>query len=179
MSVCLIALGLGSGCRRDAPAPAQVSDTAITAAPPCVYFEDLRAFLPAELQGYQRIKDEGSTGKYGEVSVSEAERVFKLDEDRQISVRIVDTTIAKRLGKSIRDAAADASQRAKDDPTAPISGEHAVGFVRFDPSEQKAEANLWVGDRYVVAVSSIGFESTTEVRQIATRLDLAGLSKLR
>ena len=54
-----------------------------------------------------------------------------------------------------------------------------MGFVRYDPSEEKAEANLLVGGRYVVAVTSLGFDSTHEVRQIAQGLDLEGLSKLR
>jgi hypothetical protein len=143
-----------------------------------VYFKDLRPFLPGELSGFQLARDEGSTGKYGEVVVSEAERVFTRP-GRSVAIRIVDTTLSGKLGTSIRSAAEDASRLEPGSPSAPIQREGTVGFVRYDPSEEKAEANLLVGGRYVVAVTSVGFQSTHEVRQIAQELDLEGLSKLR
>jgi hypothetical protein len=54
-----------------------------------------------------------------------------------------------------------------------------VGFVRYDAEEALAEANLLVGERYVVAVTSRGFPSTVEVRRVAQGMDFAGLSRLR
>jgi hypothetical protein len=91
--------------------------------------------------------------------------------------------MAQDLGRAIRSAAQDAASRPPSDPTAPIFLQGAVGFVRFDGShdsaETRAEATLWVADRFVVAVSSQGFDDTAQVRQVARELDLAGLSNLR
>jgi hypothetical protein len=177
-----LAAALGfAACKRGAPAaqpPSRTSGEA-PARPPCVYFKDLRPFLPERLTGFRLSREEGSTGKYGEVSVSEAERVFVQPGGRELSVRIVDTTLSGKLGRAIRDAASDAAGRTPSDPTAPMQLGETVGFVRYDEEERKAEANLLVGDRYVVAVTSRGFEGTAEVRRIAGALDLEGLSKLR
>ena len=176
--VALAAL-LAGGCKKDEPEPAPPGPRAVAPrAAPCVYFKRLSPFLPSALPGYRTERDEGSSGKYGEVSVSEAERVFSKGE-RELSVRIVDTTVSDRLGEKIKAAARDASSRPPTDPTAPIFLGETVGFVRWDAGESKAEANLLVGDRFVVAVTGRGFEGTAEVREIAKSLDLAGLSKLR
>ena len=156
------------------PAPAVSSAQLRT-----VYFKALTPFLPQKLKGYEQVKDEGSTGKYGEVVVSEAERVFRAPGGNEVSVRIVDTSIAEKLGKAISAAAADAKLRDPDDPSAPIISDHAVGFVRFDEDNTKAEANLLVGDRYVVAVTTEGFPDTRELRRLTHELNLLGLSKLR
>ncbi len=164
-------------CARTEP-PAPPPSPSLHAVKPTVYFQELRAFLPEPPEGYRQVRDRGSTGKYGAVSVSEAERVFARDGG-ELSVRIVDTTLAGQLAKSIRAAVEDARQRPPADPTAPILLADAVGFVRFDPAGVRAEANLLVGGRYVVAVSSEGVEGTVEVRRLAGSLDLAGLSKLR
>ena len=51
--------------------------------------------------------------------------------------------------------------------------------MRYDEGEARAEANLLVGGRYVVAVTSRGFSGTGEVRRLAHTLDLAGLARLR
>lgn len=158
-----------------------VTDRGAGVHPPTVYFQELQAFLPASVDGYAAVEERGSTGKYGAVSVSEAERVFRENTEagREISVRIVDTTLSARLGESIRHAVADAASRPKSDPTAPIQLRDALGFVRYDPYEEQAEANLLVGGRYVVAVTTRGFQSTSEARQIARTLDLQGLAQLR
>jgi hypothetical protein len=146
---------------------------------PCVHFTRLSPFLPDEMAGFTRTRSEGSTGKYGEVSVSEAERTFSRGADREVKVRIVDTTMGGKIGHAIRAAAEDARVRSAADPTAPIFWEGAVGFVRYDEEEALAEANLLVGERYVVAVTSRGFPSTVEVRRVAQGMDFAGLSRLR
>lgn len=158
------------------PAPGATQAAPLPA--PCVYFKDLRPFLPPRLAGFELSRDEGSTGKYGEVVVSEAERVFTRPGG-SVAVRIVDTTLSGKLGSSIRQAVEEAGRLDPKDPSAPIQMEETVGFVRYDPSEEKAEANLLVGGRYVVAVTSLGFQSTFEVRRIAQELDLEGLSRLR
>ncbi|HEX4622011.1 MAG TPA: hypothetical protein VH208_10635 [Myxococcaceae bacterium] len=174
-----------AGCSKPAPVAATPPPPEPPAdlQPRCVYFKDLRAFLPATLPGFEQVRDEGSTGKYGDVQVSEAKRTFAQGEGRELSVRIVDTTMAQDLGRAIRSAAQDAASRPPSDPTAPIFLQGAVGFVRFDGSrdsaETRAEATLWVADRFVVAVSSQGFDDTAQVRQVARQLDLAGLSNLR
>ncbi len=164
------------------PAPPAASGAAASAAEParaCLYFTQLRPFLPRALSGYTQLRDEGSTGKYGEVAVSEAERVFAQGEGRSATVRIVDTSMSEKLGHAIRAAVKDAKEKDPAEPTAPILLADAQGFVRYDPDASKAEANLLVGDRYVVAVTTFGFEGTHELRRIALGLNLAGLSKLR
>lgn len=168
------------GCDKkaaDAEAPPPL--VASTAVLRTVYFKALTPFLPAKLNGYEQVRDEGSTGKYGEVIVSEAERTFRGPEGHEVSIRIVDTSIAEKLGKAISAAAADAKRRPVDDPSAPIISEHAVGFVRYDEDNTKAEANLLVGDRFVVAVTTEGFPDTRELRRLTDELNLLGLSKLR
>lgn len=177
LGLCL-ALVLSAGCQKAAPAPAPSASSVPAFSAPTVYFASLRAFLPQAPAGFSPVKDRGSTGKYGEVSVSEAERVFR-GGGHEITVRIVDTTLVTRLGKSIKAAVQDASSRDASDPTAPILLRDALGFVRYDPDEEHAEANLLVGDRYVVAVTTRGFDDTREVRRIAHSLDLEGLAKLR
>ncbi|RKG63986.1 hypothetical protein D7V80_28605 [Corallococcus sp. CA054B] len=151
----------------------------VTTAAPCVYFKDLAPFLPESLEGFTVGATAGSTGKYGEVSVSEAERTYTRSEGREVKVRIVDTTMGLKLGQAIREAAQKARGRAASDPTAPIQWKEAVGFVRYDADEAVAEANLLVGDRFVVAVTSRGFPSTVEVRRVARGIDLAGLARLQ
>lgn len=146
---------------------------------PCVHFEDLRRHLPKTLQGFERLRDEGSSGRYGEVSISEAERVFRDAEGTEISIRIVDTTLVDDLGRAIRAAASDARTRGADDPTAAIVQHETIGFVRYDRTQQRAEANLLVADRFVVAVTSSGAEGTGQVRRAATQIDLTGLALLR
>ena len=147
---------------------------------PCTHFEQLRDFLPPSLEGLPRTRDAGSTGRYGDVSVSEAERSFTLGEEREVKVRIVDTSLSQKLGQAILAAASGAQSRALNDPTAPIfwKDKQTVGFVRYDATNGLAEASLLVGNRYVVAVSSRGFPGTVEVRRVAGGLDLAGLARL-
>ncbi len=168
-----------AAAQREGPEDAPAPSAAAVPARPCLYFTQLRSFLPPELAGYTQARDEGSTGKYGEVAVSEAERVFAAAEGRSATVRIVDTSMSEKLGNAIRAAVKDARDRDPAAATAPIVLADAQGFVRYDPDASKAEANLLVGDRFVVAVTTFGFEGTDELRRIALGLNLAGLSKLR
>jgi hypothetical protein len=181
LALLLLALAPGLGCSensREKEAEPPTSAAAVTPAP-CVYFKDLAPFLPESLEGFTLATTEGSTGKYGDVSISEAERTFTRGEDREVKVRIVDTTLGGKIAKSIKAAAEQGKRRPESDPTAPIFWDAAVGFVRYDASEVTAEANLLVGDRYVVAVTSRGFPGTVEVRRVARGIDLAGLAQLR
>ncbi len=146
---------------------------------PCVHFTDLRAHLPRAPEGYTRVRDEGSSGRYGDVSISEVERVFSGHAGEELSVRIVDTTLSPELARAIRAAAEDATGRSEDDPTAPILRDRAVGFVRWDGGAGKAEANVLVADRFVVAVSSLGTGGTGVVRSLAGDIDYDGLALLR
>jgi hypothetical protein len=180
LALLLLALAPGLGCSKGNPSKAAPSTAAAPIPPsPCVYFKDLTPFLPETLEGFTHALTEGSTGKYGEVSVSEAERTFTRGEEREVKVRIVDTTLGEKIAKAIRAAAEEAKSRPESDPTAPIFWEGTVGFVRYDANEGTAEANLLVGNRYVVAVTSRGFPSTVEVRRVARGLDLARLAQLR
>ncbi|WP_434381786.1 hypothetical protein [Melittangium boletus] len=171
---------VGTACTNGGKATPAVAEDAAPAAFPCAHFEQLRAFLPRGIEGLPRTRDAGSTGRYGDVSVSEAERSFTLGEEREVKVRIVDTSLATKLGQAILAAANGARSRALNDPTAPIfwKDKEAVGFVRYDESNGLAEASLLVGNRYVVAVSSRGFPGTVEVRRVARGLDLAALARL-
>jgi hypothetical protein len=171
----------GTACTdggKKTPAVTETASEEGSEAFPCVHFEDLRPFLPETLEGLSRSRDGGSTGRYGEVSVSEAERSFTHGEEREVKVRIVDTTLGKKLGQAIRAAAQEGRNRAQNDPTAPIFWKDAVGFVRYDETNGLAEASLLVGNRYVVAVSSRGFPGTVEVRRVARGIDLEGLARL-
>nr|WP_232293617.1 hypothetical protein [Stigmatella aurantiaca] len=169
----------GVGCTEDRLASEPASALREEPAAPCVYFRELAPFLPDSLEGFTHTVTEGSTGKYGEVSVSEAERTFTKGEEREVKIRIVDTTLGWKIAKAIREAAEGAKARPPSDPSAPIFWDAAVGFVRYDAEEATAEANLLVGDRYVVAVTSRGFPGTVEVRRIARGIDLEGLARLR
>ncbi len=179
LTAAFLALGAGGGCLDNGRAAVEVEPSVPAEAAPCVYFKQLAPFLPEQLEGFTVARTQGSTGKYGEVSVSEAERLFTRGEGREVKVRIVDTTMGEKIGKAIRDAADKARSRAPSDPSAPIHWEDAVGFVRYDAEESVAEANLLVGDRFVVAVTSRGFPSTVEVRRVARGIDLAGLARLQ
>jgi hypothetical protein len=177
----LLVLVAGTACTdggKKTPGVTAPASAEGTAAFPCVHFEELRPFLPETMEGLSRVRDGGSTGRYGEVSVSEAERSFTHGEDREVKVRIVDTTLGKKLGQAIRAAAQEGRHRAQNDPTAPIFWKDAVGFVRYDETNGLAEASLLVGNRYVVAVSSRGFPGTVEVRRVARGIDLEGLARL-
>lgn len=176
-------LAASTACTGGGKKTPEVSEPPGTDAPapfPCVHYEDLRGFLPETLEGLKRARDGGSTGRYGDVSVSEAERSFTRGEDREVKVRIVDTTLGERLGKAIVAAAEESRTRAANDPSAPIfwKDKQAVGFVRYDETTGQAEASLLVGNRYVVAVSSRGFPGTVEVRRVARDIDLLGLARL-
>jgi len=167
-----------AGCRSAPEAPLPPA----AAVPGSIYFTVLRGYLPKGLPGWTAgPPPEGSTGKYGDVAVSEVEAVFMREASRKLSVRIVDTSLIDRLGPAIRSAVEGASGRAEEDPTAPLRlPPHALGFVRFDREERHGEANLLVGDRYVVALQADGFPDTQELRQVArAHLDLAGLAALR
>lgn len=94
---------------------------------PCVYFKQLAPFLPERLDGFTVAHTQGSTGKYGEVSVSEAERLYTRGEGREVKVRIVDTTMGERIGKAIQEAADRSRGKAASDPSAPIHLDDAVG----------------------------------------------------
>ncbi len=145
---------------------------------PCVHFSELERFLPRSWAGFHKVREDASTGKYGEVSVSEAERVFAQEDDRELSVRIVDTTLKGKLARAI-EALAEQPASSAPERGALFRLAHAVGYVRFEPSEGRAEANLLVDDRFIVSVTSRGLQGTGEVRRLANSLDLAGLSKLR
>ncbi len=175
----LLALAPGMGCVQDSRPPEAGPPTPPPSAAPCVHFTRLAPFLPERLEGFTRTQSEGSTGKYGEVSVSEAERTYWRGEDREVKVRIVDTTMGGKIGHAIRAAAEGARGRNPADATAPIFWEGTVGFVRYDEGEALAEANLLVGERYVVAVTSRGFPGTVEVRRVAQGMDFAGLAQLK
>jgi hypothetical protein len=183
LALLLLALAPSLGCSENSRASAKEPEppaAAVAVVPfPCVYFKDLTPVLPESREGFTEASTEGSTGKYGEVSISEAERTFTKGEDREVKVRIVDTTLGGKIAKSIRAAAEQGKRRPESDPTAPIIWDAAVGFVSYDASESTAEANLLVGDRFVVAVTSRGAPGTVEVRRVARRIDLAGLARLR
>jgi hypothetical protein len=146
-----------------------------------VYFTALEAFVPERLPGWEReARPDGSTGKYGDVTVSEVEAVYTRGGEQRLSVRIVDTSLLDKLAPAIRSAVAGAEGRPEADPTAPLRLPHALGFVRYDAEDRHGEANLLVGDRYVVALAAEGLPDTQELRQVARlHLDLAGLSRLR
>jgi hypothetical protein len=172
-------------CRKDRDEPRPLPEAAaavpveVAQGRALIYFRDLSAYLPDELSGYALQRDEGSTGKYGEVSVSEAERVFGKD-GREVRMRVVDTSLAPALVRKIREAVREGYQKEPADPTAPILLKDAVGYVTFDDSSGAAEANLVVsGDRFLVALSTRGWPHTIELRRVARELNLAGLSKLR
>jgi len=150
--LCAVFLALGAGCLDNGSALSEVAPSVPAASAPCVYFKQLAPFLPAQLDGFTVAHTQGSTGKYGEVSVSEAERLFTRGEGREVKVRIVDTTMGEKIGKAIREAADRAKGRDTSDPAAPIHWGDTVGFVRYDAEESLAEANLLVGDRFVVQV---------------------------
>jgi hypothetical protein len=173
------ALAAGAGCIDKNSTTSAEALPVVTAAAPCVYFKQLAPFLPDTLEGFTVGNTAGSTGKYGDVSVSEAERTYTRGEGREVKVRIVDTTMGDKIVKAIREAAEKAKGRAASDPTAPIQWGEAVGFVRYDAEGALAEANLVVGDRFVVAVTSRGFPGTVEVRRVARGIDLAGLARLQ
>ncbi len=171
----------GTACTDGGKTTPGVTEPASAASPdnfPCVHFEQLRPFLPEVMEGLARGRDGGSTGRYGDVSVSEAERSFTRGEEREVKVRIVDTSLGGKLGEAIKAAADEGRNRARNDPTAPIFWKDAVGFVRYDETTGLAEASLLVGERYVVAVSSRGFPGTVEVRRVARGIDLEGLARL-
>jgi hypothetical protein len=153
--------------------------------------------------GFKRVRDEGSTGRYGDVSVSEAERIFAQDDGRELVIRIVDSTMLDRLAEGIRIATLEATRvaegatrgigQADDSRTRPpepaganraeVAGAlklpDAVGYFRYDPAEARADANLLVGDRFIVSIAGRGFQGSDEVRRIAQGLDCRELSKLR
>jgi hypothetical protein len=176
LGLLLLALAPGFGCSQDSPSKAALPPAAEgpTTPSPCVYFKDLAPFLPDSLDGFTHATTEGSTGKYGE-----AERTFTRGEEREVKVRIVDTTLGGKIAKAIKAAAEEGKNRPESDPTAPIFWDAAVGFVRYDAAEVTAEANLLVGGRYVVAVTTRGFPGTVEARRVARGIDLAGLARLR
>jgi len=175
----LLAAG-GLACRRSRPPEATWHPDGGCSSdfPPfrSVYFKALQPFLPAAVPGFQQVRDEGSTGRYGDVSVSEAERVFAR-ENQEIAVRIIDSTTVAKLAEGITAAAQAARQQPKD-VAVPLSLPSAVGYLRFDAAEEKAEANLLVGKRFIVAVSSRGLNDGKEVRRIVESLDSEGLAKL-
>ena len=181
MRVLLLACAVAglAGCRHE-PTPVSGEPPEDAAGQP-VYFTALRAFIPDQLPGWEQPgTPEGSTGKYGEVTVSEVEAVYTRPGEQRLSVRIVDTSLLDKLAPAIRSAVDGAAARRDDDPTAPLRLPHALGFERYDEEERHGEANLLVGDRYVVALSADGFPDTKELRQVARlHLDLAGLSRLR
>jgi len=153
--------------------------------------------------GFKRVRDEGSTGRYGDVSVSEAERIFAQDDGRELVIRIVDSTMLDRLAEGIRIATLEATRvaegatrrigQADDSRTRPpepaganraeVAGAlklpDAVGYFRYDPADARADANLLVGDRFIVSIAGRGFRGSDEVRRIAQGLDCRELSKLR
>jgi hypothetical protein len=179
--VLLLALVSAVACVDDGRATPGLGTSPVTETTPfpCVHFKQLRTFLPETLDGLSRGGDEGSTGRYGEVSVSEVERLFTQGEEREVKVRILDTTLGERLGQAILAEAERSRRLAPSDPTAPIFWEDTVGIVRYDAEGGTAEASLLVGSRYVVAVSSRGFPGTVQVRRVARDLDLEGLARLQ
>lgn len=182
---CLLVLVVAAGCRSEAPrapgAGLPPVDVEPRVAPRCVHHESLRPFLPEAPEGMRRTGEEASTGRYGSVSMSEVERTFSGPQGRELRVRIVDTTLVERLGRAIVATAEQGRLRPESDPTAPIFWKDGgvVGLVRYEEGEQRAEASLLVGGRYVVAVSSRGYPGTVEVRRVAQGMDLEGLARLR
>jgi hypothetical protein len=175
----LLTLALSACRQRAAPDPSPSASPLEPEPGPTanyLYFRDLQAFLPADLPGFQRVKDEGSTGKYGPVRVSEAERVFSQGEDRELAVRIVDTYKLDRLVSPVQAE----EQRPSLDPRAKrFALPSGAGYLKYDPVEFTAEATLVVADRFAVSVISHGFRGTEEVAKVAKGLDLPGLAKLR
>ena len=167
---------------------------------PCLHFRRLQAFLPRAPEGFRPLRATASTGRYGEVSVSEAEQVFVSGEAqaaaqadagpegpgvRQLSVRIVDTSLAARLAEAIRTAAREAQEahdaqaaRGEHARTAPLLFDRAVGYVSHDPDDDgRVEAMLLVGERFLVAVTGHGFGSTVETQAVLGQIDLTGLAQ--
>jgi hypothetical protein len=167
----------------------------------CLHFRRLQAFLPHAPEGFRPLRATASTGRYGEVSVSEAEQVFVSGEAqaaaqadagpegpgvRQLSVRIVDTSLASRIAEAVRTAAREAQETHDKQAalggyarTAPLLFDRAVGYVSHNPDDGgRVEAMLLVGERFLVAVTGHGFGSNAEAKALLAEIDLTGLSQL-
>ena len=142
-------------------------------------FRHLQPFLPAALHGYARGGDEASTGKYGDVLLSSAERRYVGAGGAELRVRIVDTSMVQTLGPAIEATSRAAVANGNTELLSALNGNFGVGYVRYEADGARAEANLLVGNRYIVAVTSSGIQGTADVRHVAQQLDLAGLAELR
>jgi hypothetical protein len=163
----------------------------------CVHFRRLQAFLPRAPEGFRRLRATASTGRYGEVSVSEAEQVFVSGDEaveagvlapglRQLSVRIVDSTLSERIAEAIRTAAKQAqathaaqAANGQESRTAPLLYDRAVGYVSHDQHDGgRVEAMLLVGERFLVSVTGHGFSSGAEARAVLGQIDVTGLAQV-
>jgi hypothetical protein len=173
-SLFALAVFLGA-CTQKAPPP-EVGDAPAPGPLPCVHHRTLRGFLPSTLEGMTLAQDEGSSGRYGDTTVCEVHRRFE-GRDRSMTLRIVDSTLPDAATDQL---AAQAKVRALDGgDTGTFVVAQGIGSLRYDADEQEAEARLWVADRFAVSVASKGIEGSDAVREVALKLDLAGLARLR
>jgi hypothetical protein len=132
------------------------------------------------------------------VTVSEAEQVFSASarydaatgrrlEPRQLSVRIVDTSLTARLAEAIRAGAREAQVAAQaqgaSSPSAPLLYDSAVGYLSHATRDDgRFEAMLLVNERFLVSVTGHGFGAPEEahavVGAVLQDIDLTGMSRL-
>jgi len=184
--VAALAIALVPGpwaCRPSAPPPSAVAVAAPAGPGPAagqpqldgrsIHYSRLTPFAPDPLGGYRGGAIRASTSQFGEVSVSEVERVYQ-GQDRSAKVRLVDTSLndgarSPPLGEPYED---------EEKVGRPMRASDAVGFVEFEKESRRATANLIVADRLLVTVTCEGSTGTGEAERLAAALDLRGLSLL-
>jgi hypothetical protein len=167
---------IGSVQRTRAADPAPASQPARK---PPIDFRKLKEFMPAELNGIKRTKNEGEKIALGDFVLTQAQAEYSKTEpaenDPTIEVQIMDYAGATDMGAAVTawtqmqvdresDSGYERTTKIKDQPA----------FETYQNEGKNGEIQLWIGGRFYLDVKTTNL-SGAEVKKLAESLPIEKL----
>lgn len=141
-----------------------------------INWRELAPFL-IDISGWEAMgKPEGSTASMGDFKVSQVERKYSA-KDKRLKVEIIDGAFVQMVYAAFKMALSfeiDTSEEYVKKVT--IKG--FPGVEQYNYEDKEGSVMILVADRFLVSLDQDNAEDTSELKDIAGKLDLKGIAKL-
>lgn len=139
-----------------------------------VHFTALRQFAPDALLELSGGRTSASTAHFGEVAVSEVERLYEGPDERRLKLRLVDTSLNHQVAPPPPGPAFEDAQKIG----RPLHVAGGAGYVEYAKESHLAVANLIVAERVLVTLTLQNASGPEDAERLAAALPLAALDRL-
>jgi hypothetical protein len=141
-----------------------------------VNWRELTPFL-VDIPGFEAEGGpEGSTVSMGNYKVSQAEREYSSGE-KELKITIIDGAYAQMAYAGIK-MAMNFEMDTSEEYVKKVTIKGFPGIEKYEYEDKDGQVMLLVADRFVVQMEEEDIPDTSELKQIAEKLDLEGLAKL-